>query len=91
MCDKEVETSTHIAMSCVFMSEVWFHVLRCFGWQALVPANPPGLASWWVQVRKHVAHTRRRPSTQWWLSLPDQSGSSVTSESFAVPVGSRVS
>jgi hypothetical protein len=61
LCSRE-ETVDHSLLRCVVSREVWFKVLRKFGWQWLAPGPIPYLyiADWWLQLRKQIDKRRRR-------------------------------
>jgi hypothetical protein len=54
LCCKRSESIDHLAVQCVFAREVWFRVLRGFGWQQFVPTEQDFFAIWWSRVRKQV-------------------------------------
>jgi hypothetical protein len=57
-CVQSPEFIDHLLLYCVFSREVWFKVLRHFGWQGLASALEEKHVGWWLRVCKRVLKAR---------------------------------
>jgi hypothetical protein len=52
LCDQEEETAQHLLVSCVFATQIWWHVFFPMGWQALTPQpHDHVFQDWWKMQR----------------------------------------
>jgi hypothetical protein len=58
LCCQEVEYIDHLLVQCVLSREVWFKVLRHYGWHGLTPSPHHLFATWWTVSRKHMPNNR---------------------------------
>jgi hypothetical protein len=60
LCSQEVESISHLLLGCVYSREIWYKVLRRFGWLAVVPTRSTWFALWWTATRRGIAKPRRK-------------------------------
>ena len=61
LCAQLPETIDHLLICCSFSRDIWFRLLRKFGWEA-VTLDPQvnNLAIWWIAARKRIPKENRR-------------------------------
>ncbi|CAL4994550.1 unnamed protein product [Urochloa decumbens] len=60
LCSQMVELLDHLLLSCVFIREVWYRVLRSQGWQQMTPGQDDQIVSWWLTQRKQLDKLSRK-------------------------------
>jgi hypothetical protein len=60
LCCQEMETLDHLLLAYAFSRDVWFQVLRRYGWELQAPTVDDRFVHWWIRVRKLVPKARRK-------------------------------